>query len=92
MLLGGVPTPTAETEGRRPEEVGGTTSRGCRDPATLTRGRPHTGRPELPQDEALLALGQSQEEFIGFDALLAEREAHGIISLGSERRVPCGAV
>ena len=43
-------------------------SRGCRDPATLTRGRPHTGRPELPQDEALLALGQSQEEFIALQA------------------------
>lgn len=62
----------------------GTASRGQRDPATLTRGRPHTGRPELPQDEALLALSQSQEEFIGFDALLAETEAHGAVSSGGE--------
>lgn len=50
--------------------------------ATLTRGGPHTGCPELPQDEALLALGQRQEEFIGFYALLTETEAHGILNGG----------
>lgn len=61
--------------GRRKEGDGGT-------PATLTRRRPHTSRAELPQDEALLALGQRQEEFIGFDALLTETEAHGILNLG----------
>lgn len=50
--------------------------------ATLTRGGPHTGCPELPQDEALLALSQRQEEFIGFYALLTETEAHGILNGG----------
>lgn len=43
--------------------------------ATLTRGGPHAGRPELPQDEALLALGQRQQQLVGFDALLAATEA-----------------
>ena len=43
--------------------------------ATLTRGGPHAGRPELPQDEALLALSQGQEELIGFYALLTETQA-----------------
>lgn len=51
--------------------------------ATLTRGGPHTSRPELPQDEALLALGQCQEEFVGLDALLAETEAYGALSSSS---------
>lgn len=46
--------------------------------ATLTRGGPHAGRPELPQDEALLALGQRQEELVGFYALLTATEAQAL--------------
>lgn len=66
--------------------------------ATLTRGGPHAGHPELPQDEALLALGQCQEEFVGFYALLTETEAtHGTLDSGRGpeslpgRAVPTGA-
>lgn len=49
--------------------------RGVGARATLTRGGPHAGRPELPQDEALLTLSQGQEELVGFYALLAATQA-----------------
>lgn len=68
-----------------------------RGQATLTRGGSHACRPELPQDEALLALGQRQEEFVGFYALLAETE-HRQLSSGwartaapSRSAVPAGS-
>lgn len=74
--------PTAEVgagepkrHGDKEEEDGGTL-------ATLTRRRPHTGCPELPQDEALLTLCQRQEEFVGFDTLLTETEAHSSLNPG----------
>lgn len=51
---------------------------------TLTGGGAHTSCPELTQDEALLALSQGQQEFIGFYALLTAREGQPGISDGWE--------
>lgn len=51
---------------------------------TLTGGGAHTSCPELAQDEALLALSQGQQEFIGFYALLTAREGQPGISDGRE--------
>lgn len=70
--MGAVQQSTAREAGDKEEEEeeggGGGTQ------ATLTRGGAHTGCPELPQDEALLALRQRQEELVGFHALLTERK------------------